>query len=866
MIGQRLGSYQIIAKLGEGGMGEVYRARDTTLDRDVAIKLLPESFAADPDRVARFEREAKTLAALNHPNIAQIYGIQSRALVMELVEGDDLAERLQRGPLPVDEALEIGRQIADALAAAHESGIIHRDLKPANIKVRPDGTVKVLDFGLAKLDAPAKAGALTSDNEVRNAATFTSPAMTAAGIILGTAAYMAPEQASGKLVDKRADIWAFGVVLYEMLTGTPPFAGNSVSETLAEVLKSGPDWSPFESPALLPLRAVLAACLEKDPRRRLRDISDVRLLLDGRVAGIAPPTRTRPASRRIHLAWAVACVGALALGIWLAAFRSSPAELPLRRFELKLPSAVGGVATAAAISPDGSRVAYVGSGRLWLHDLSTLEAREVPGTLDAFQPFWSPDSQWIAYGSGRRLWKVQASGGAPVAIADVAEDFSPAAGGAWFADGRIVFTTGFSGLLEVSDRGGDVRVVLPIDETTDLDFHEATALPGGRGVLFYVHGRPGSPNGIAVFDGTTRRMVLHEQGLVFDFPAYSPTGHVLYRRAPTNPGIWAVPFSLDTLSSTGEPFLVVPGHHMPSVAADGTLAYAAGGSGLAQDARLTWIDRAGTVVGAIGEVEPGLQFPVLSRDGRRVAVATTDGTLWVYDAVAGARTRLMADAGLNVEPAWLPDGNRLVHVSRPSLDAGLPQLVIRGVDGATSSSTIGEGQRPDVSADGRHLVYQTYGGGGRAGIMRMDLQKPDPAVIVVNDPAATEREPALSPDGRWLAFTSDASGRNEVYVVSFPDAERRWQVSNAGGTFPRWRADGRELFYLAGDTLMASSVADSATFAAGAPAALLRADRLSAGFDVAADGKRFLVVRNQEAASTRSITVVQNWFAQFRAR
>ena len=857
--GTKLGVYQVLSSLGDGGMGEVYRARDTALDRDVAIKLLPESFATDPERVTRFEREAKTLASLNHPNIAQIYGIESRALVMELVEGEDLAERLVRGPLPLDDALDVARQIVDALEAAHERGIIHRDLKPANVKVRIDGTVKVLDFGLAKAIDPQTSGL----HHV--SATVTSPA-TQMGVILGTAAYMAPEQATGKPVDKRADIWAFGVVLYEMLTGTRPFAGESVSETLAAVLKSDPDWSALDAPGLQPVRTVVTACLEKDPRRRLRDIGDVRLLLTSR-PDVAMVDRRAAAARRIHVAWAAVSVGAVALGLGIARLlQPVPSEMPLRRFELKLPAAVGGAATDAAISPDGSRVAYTSAGRLWIHELSTLEARELAGVAQAFRPFWSSDSQWIGYGAARRLWKVPAAGGAAVAIADLPEDFSPAAGGVWGTDGRIIFTTGFSGLLEVSDRGGDVRVALPVDPATDLDFHEAVPLPDNRGVLFYVHGRPGSPTGLAVFDGQQRKMVLQEEGLVLDHPAYSPTGHVLYRRSPSNAGIWAVPFSLDTLTTTGEPFLVVPWQYLPSVSGDGTLVYAPGGSGLAQPARLAWLDRSGAQVGSIGDLEPGLQFPVLSRDGGRIAVATTDGVIWVYDAASGTRVRLTLETGLNLEPAWLPDGDRLVYVARSSFDAGLPHLVMRGLDSAVTSSQLAVGQKPDVSADGRHLVYQTYGGGGRADIMRVELPQLGGPQPVVNDPNATEREPALSPDGRWLAFTSDASGRDEVYVTSFPDARRRRQVSTAGGGAPRWRGDGRELFYLAGDTLMAVTITSEATLPGSAPVALFRTDRLSAGFDVTRDGTRFLVVRSEDDRTAQTVTVVQNWFAEFRQR
>ncbi len=859
--GVRLGPYEVLGTLGSGGMGEVFRARDTKLHRDVAIKVLPAAFAQDQERVARFRREAQVLASLNHPNIAAIHGLEDGdgivALALELVEGEDLAERLKRGSIPVEEAIAIAKQIAEGLEEAHDHGIVHRDLKPANVKLTPHGAVKILDFGLAK--AYAGDAGTASDSGLSQSPTL-SRQMTEAGIILGTAAYMSPEQARGKPVDKRADIWSFGVVLFEMLTGKRLFVGETVSDTLAAVLKSEPDWNALPQGSPDAVRRLLSACLEKDPRRRLRDIGDLDLILGSEPP--APVARLVP-TRRSWLAWVVTCVAAAALGGWIARTATPSLELPVRRFELGAPEGASRGLNSAALSPDGTKLTFVAGGRLFVRELRSLDARAVAGSEGANRPFWSPDGQWVAYGVGRRLWKVPAGGGAPVAITDLPEPFSGAAGGAWGADGRIVLTTGFSGLLEVSDRGGDLRVVLPVDPKTDVDFHEASALPEGRGVVFYVHAQPGRPGSVEVFDGTKRKLVLQEPGLVMDTPVYSTTGHLLYRRSPTNPGIWAVPFSLSRLETTGAPFLVVTGHEIPSVSREGTLAYSPGGSEFGLAARLTWVDRSGAVLGRIGEPDTRMTSLALSPSGRQVAVTAgdVDETIWVYDLAQGTRTKLTMEPGLNSRPAWFPDGVRLAYESRANLASDLPRIHVREIAGAPTALV--EGESPSVSPDGRYVVYQTYG--GRGDIRLLDLERKGAPASIADDPRADEASPVVSPDGRWLAFTSDASGRAEVYVTSFPDGRRRRQVSTGGGLLPRWRPDGRELYFLDGDSLMAVSFT-SATGVAGTPARLFTAPRLSAGFDAAPDGKRFLVLRTEEDKRSPRATLVQNWFAEFRSK
>jgi serine/threonine protein kinase len=676
--GTRVGTYEIVAPLGAGGMGEVYRARDTTLGRDVALKFLPAAVATDPDRLARFEREAKTLASLNHPHIAQVYGFESagttRALAMELVEGDDLAQRVARGPIPIDEALPIARQIAEALEAAHDAGIIHRDLKPANIKVRPDGTVKVLDFGLAKALDPGGA----RDSGI--AATMTSPAaMTAMGVILGTAAYMAPEQARGKVVDRRADIWAFGVVLFEMLTGASPFHGDTVSDSVAAVLTRDLQWTAISHGTPDAVRALLRRCLERDPRRRLQAIGEARVVLENPAAASAVTVPDAAPTRRFG--WrVVAATAALAMSLFAAGWLARPSpraeRAPIRKVDLAIANLDANSGRPPIISPDGSRLAYVAGGRLHLRRLDSLDATELPDSDEIAYPSWSPDSRSLAYVRRGRAWKISVDGGPPTELGAVPADLVGSAGSVWTSDGQVVFAGSDTiGLWTLPAAGGSGRELFAIDRNAEADFHEIAALPNGRGLLFIVHRRNKPSDLIAVLSGGSRRAVLEMPGEGLRYPIYSPTGHVLFERATTNPGIWALPFSLDRLEATGAPFLVVPHGSSPTLAGDGTLCFVRTDE-LPVD--VVSLSRSGAIekLAELTETTTSMVAPFqggagyrasagmsLSPDGTRVAVAAgTPGRLVVFDLARGSVSHV-ATGSFAAHPVWTAGSDRLIYGS-----------------------------------------------------------------------------------------------------------------------------------------------------------------------------------------------------------
>ena len=564
-------------------MGEVYRAVDTTLDREVAIKVLPEELTSDPERLARFEREAKVLAALNHPNIAGIHQIAEadgkRLLVMELVEGEDLAERLARGALPVEEATPIALQVAEGLEAAHERGIVHRDLKPANVRITPDGQAKILDFGLAK----AWEGSGAADSGLSASPTLTAQ-MTQTGMILGTAAYMSPEQARGQEADRRSDVWSFGVLLYEMLTGSRLFQGDTVSDTLARVLLAEVDWKQLDAELPAPLSAVLHRCPERDPRSRLQAIGEARYRLETWLAdprrGESAAARTADrsgSSRRNWLPWAIAALAAVvATWAWMGRQPSprNAASSAVAKFRLDGVASPGrGAARGLAISPAGDRIVVLAPGRLVVREIDSLQPRLlVDGLTDSEPaPFWSPDGAWVGYTDDGRLWKVPSEGGAPSVVSSVQSNF---VGAAWGADDRIVYVLTRGDMYEVSARGGDPRLLLERVPGEDVDFHVPTYLPDGHSFLYAVH-RPAGVDTLEVFDGSERRVIYRLEGQqrsdpqVLNDPVYSPTGHVLYRRGVGDRGLWALPFSLERIEATGQPFLVAAEGAWPTVSADG---------------------------------------------------------------------------------------------------------------------------------------------------------------------------------------------------------------------------------------------------------------------------------------------------------
>ncbi len=863
-------------KLGAGGMGEVYRARDSRLGRDVALKLLPESLAANPERIARFEREAQLLASLNHPNIASIYGLEEsegvRCLVLELVEGPTLADRIAQGPVPLNEALPIARQIAEALEGAHEKGIIHRDLKPANVKVTPEGTVKVLDFGLAKAFESEVAG------ENVSASPTLTVAATQAGVIIGTAAYMSPEQARAKAADRRADVWAFGCVLYEMLTGKRAFDGESVSDTLAAVLKTDPDWDllPAEVPATL--RQLLRRCLQKDRKLRLQAIGEARIVMDEFLAGraeegqIAPQPPATGSGRRAILAAAVGVVlVAVAIVIGFRFGRSgAEQELPWRTFTI----AAGQTATQPSISPDGKHIAYTTRQaeqfELWIQDLNQNIPRRVAGSQAALSgPFWSPDSQYVGFAEGKDLKKVSDGGGPSVTICPLPDAFIT--GATWSPDGEtIVFGSGPSWrLYEVPAVGGSPKAPFVPDKA---DAKSALTTPfflpttAGDRKLIYVRATSPTEGQIVARDLKTGRTEVVAAGVG---AVYSATGHVLFR---AQSGLWAVRFSMQDLRPSGEPFPIREGVRDASVARDGTLVYhETGGGGSVQ---LVWKSRTGEKLGVIGQPQESIFTPLLSPDGTKVAVwghENGNDDIWIQDVARGLKTRLTFDPAGEDRPIWSPDGRRVAFASDRS---GNWDVFVKAADGTGEVEPLLATPNADYitnwSRDGKYLVFDYIPPAGRLAIGYLLGGAGETKGKVVPF-LATQFEVGgsdLSPDGRFLAYRSNESGRNEVYVQRFPEGGDRVQVSTNGGVQPRWRGDGRELYYVEGETLVAVPISTTPKFSVGKATRLFEQPgitrRTGQQYDVSRDGKRFVVIEPVGADASNAIRVVQNWFAEFR--
>ena len=847
-IGARLGAYEVIAKLGEGGMGEVYRARDLRLDREVAVKILPESFARDPDRLMRFDREAKTLAALNHPHIAQVHGLEespdgTRALVMELVEGEDLAERLTRGPLPLDEALPIARQIAEALEAAHDAGIIHRDLKPANVKVRADGKVKVLDFGLARIVDASGAGGAGRSGGTEHSPTITSPAMTKMGMILGTAAYMAPEQAKGKVVDRRADIWSFGCVLYEMLTGARPFDGEDVTEILGAIVKTEPDWSRVAETTPPPIAALMRRCLQKDPRRRQQHMGDARIEIEEALeAPLLPAGAGRARARTAYVPWAVAVLAsaaALVMSLWPSS-SDSPAA-PVLRVDITTPPVMNFSQIADfALSPDGRFIAFVAGSQTAPISVRTLESgdvRQLPGTDGAAQLFWSPDSRTVGFFAGGHLMRVELAGGAP---ATIARSVGVSLGATWNRDGTILFgrfgpVGQLSPVMRVSASGGAPSTVT--ESTVAVPFHSYPQfLPDGDRFIFASVGQDGPAElRIGVLSTGTSQVFMpsspyYVQVLAPDRVVYLREGELRVQR-----------IDLQRASLLGEPETVatgVPensaGRGAFSVSSDGTLAYRAG----SVSTELVWFDRAGRMLGRAAEPDAARQVvgARVSPDGTRIALdrmVLGNRDVWVLDTARGSLTRLTSDPGADGLPVWSPDGQRLAY---ESLRQGVWNLYVRPASGQAAEERLQESPQHQIpldwSNDGDFLLYTegTRGVLADGDLFALPMRGAARTPLPIATTAFQEKDGRFSPDGRWVAYETSHSGRPEIVVQSFPDPSAgAVQVSVQGGSTPRWSADGRELYYMADDgTLMAAEVKASGTrFEAGVPRALFRSSALN---------------------------------------
>ena len=873
-VGDRFaGHFEVTAVLGAGGMGEVYRARDTRLNRAVALKILPDAFAADPDRLARFQREAELLASLNHPNIAQIHGIEeeedgTRALVLELVEGPTLEERIADGPLSLDDALEIAKQIADALEAAHEAGVVHRDLKPANVKMREDGTVKVLDFGLAKaLDAGSGPGDPHTSPTLATAATRM-------GFIVGTAAYMSPEQARGRAVDRRTDVWAFGAVLFEMLTGRRAFAGDDVTGILAEVIKTEPAWATLSVDVPPAVSGVLRRCLQKDPKDRMRDIGDVRLgLLGGfedpaRSVTAPPPADGAPTGTGggwkrywVGLAGAAVVIAAVAVGpaVWIVPPPAPSVAFPVR---FSIPAAPNMV-PFVELSPDGRHLAYLESdegreARLWIHSLESGQARELAAAdTSGFTVFWSPDSRFVAFSDAGSLRRIDLASGAVETVCDTPRLF----GGSWNADGVIVFG-GISGIMQVPAEGGTPVPLTQVDSARGELGHVAPRfLPDGRHFLYLRASSDSTVSGLYVGSldvdpaeqNPDRLVATRQNGTLAPSAGPAAPGQLLLLQGDR---LLAQPFDEQRLDLAGDPTVVTEGvgaydvFAAFSVSRNGVLAF----RGAEATRSVLWIEPTGQESGATGM--GGLddpENPRLSPDGRRLALVVDDD-IWVFDLEGRPPIRLTFDEGDAASPLWTPDGAHIVYEGDGSLysvaadSAGQPERVgPRGHYHAHAWAPNGNLIAASISGEQVRLVEFATAA---------DSEARD----IFPSPANEGFSAALSPDGRWLAYTSDATGSLEVWVRPYAGPGAPVRVSPAGGTEPVWARDGAALYYVQGRrTLMRVAVEASNRFEFAAAVRLLEADfpvfEQPPSYDVAPDG-RFVTVRND---SNPPVSVILNW-------
>ena len=877
--GTKLAHYEISSQLGKGGMGEVYRAKDQKLGRDVAIKVLPEEFAKDADRVARFQREAKLLASLNHPNIAAIYGLEesdgTHFLVLELIEGDTLADRIKGGPIPVEESLKLALQIAEALEAAHAKGVIHRDLKPANIKVTPDGKVKVLDFGLAKAFAGESV-----DMNLSNSPTL-SVAATQQGVILGTAAYMSPEQARGETVDRRADIWAFGCVLYEMLTGCTTFEGRSVSDILASVLKSEPEWKNLSANLHSRIRLLLERCLEKEARNRLSGISDARVDIQKVLAdpggvielptGVTPP----PGKSRSILYWIAAAVilTAVIVGTVVWDLRAPPLR-QVTRFYYELPKGHEfsiDTIPMLAVSPDGSRFAYSTSGGVYLRSMSEIDAKLIAGTVGkTTQPFFSPDGEWIGYWAvdESQLKKISVAGGIPQPLC---KDPSPAYYH-WAKDGNIYYA-GTRGITRVSENGGTPEIL--IDLCNDEAFFSPRLLPDGKTIIFTLDTDTG-------YKIATQSLDTNDRNILFDghTPLYLPTGHLAYL---VGNDLNAVPFDVDRLKPTGDSVTIVedilvngPPHFC--ISSSGTFAYL---KNISMPRSLMWVDFNGKEENL--NTPPDLYAsPKISHDGTRVALGISDSTgnqeIGIWNIARRGMIRLPNKGTINYMPNWAPDSQSIVFGLMRGSNIGIYRMSSDGT-GAIESLYTETGRQilpSSLSRNGNILLCQIQQTGIDIPDIGMLSMEGNPKWQLLLQESCTESQPQLSPDEKWMAYVSNESGRAEIYVRSFPETDKvREQISTNGGNNPLWSRDGRELYYRNGSNVMAVAIEPDPRFRAEKPRSLfpdsyVSSDVTSTGWDIHPNGKKFLMMKEvaieSQESSRPKIYIVQNWFEELKER
>ena len=879
--GTKLGPYEISTALGAGGMGEVYRARDTRLSRDVAIKVLPSHLSSDPDLKARFEREAQSVSSLNHPHICTLYDVGHQDgidyLVMELLEGETLAGRLQKGALPLKQALQCGIEIAEALENAHKNGIVHRDLKPGNIMLTKGGA-KLLDFGLAK---PANSMAAT----VSGSAATMGTALTGEGTIVGTFQYMAPEQIHGENADARTDIFALGAVLYEMVTGKRAFQGKNQVSVMSAILEKEPEpisaLQPLAPPAL---DRLATTCLAKDREERLQTAHDLKLQLEwirdaGSQAGLpAPVAARRRISDRVFWASAVILIAAISFFAGMYFRLANAPEVPIvsqisspagGRFALQ-----GFAAGPPVLSPDGERLAFVAVGSdgkqlLWVRQLNAATAQPLQGSDGATFPFWSADSRYIGFSANNKLSRIDASGGPPLAIADVAAPW----GGTWSRDGTILFAPSASTTLiyRIPASGGTPQPVTKLDASRGEDGHLwPQFLPDGKHFLFYASSKGTQNNATyaATLDGGEPKLLVRGDSNA----VYAPPGYLLFVREGT---LMAQRFDVGSLRLTGDAAPLAEhaaanlsvGRGNFTVSENGILTYATG-SGSAGANRILWFDRSGKQTAETGE--PGAYFsPRISPDGRKLAVAigapgAVNYGIWVFDLARSVPTRLTFSSSLDGHPAWSPDGKTIAFMSNRSGQFHIYQTAADGTGNTLPVIVDDAGEyNPSYSSDGRYLIFRRLS--AQSGAHFEIWAKPlygDPEAFPVVQSEATH--PALSPDGKWLAYSSQESGRPEIYEVPFLQGSGKWQVSTGGGTWPRWRGDSKELFYLSLDKKITSAEisADGSSLVVGKVAPLFQvnvATSLGWFYDVSADGKRFVVLNQDPRQATEPLTLVVNW-------
>ncbi len=873
-MGKRLQHYRIEEKIGAGGMGVVYRATDTKLERDVAVKVLPENLTMAPERMGRFKREAQILASLNHPNIATVFGLEesegAHCIVMELIPGRTLTERIQSEPFSVTEVLDIAHQIAEAVEMAHENGVVHRDLKPANVKITPDGRVKVLDFGLAKAFAEDQLEADTSHSPTLSARA------TRAGVILGTAAYMSPEQARGKPVDKRSDIFSFGCVLYEMLTGQQSFSGETVSDIIATIIKGEPDWQALPPDVGPKLRHLLQRCLEKDPRARWRDMGDVRIEIetirkgDADTATSSADTSPLPRRKRLLAISAALVIAALAFFAGSTLKRDPPPRQPKHLAIAPVSNhrpANWGSGNLLAVSPQGQDLVFTAregtTNRLLHRPLAGTDTRPIRGTRNATNPFFSPDGLQIGFMSGGRLMRVSLAGGNPQTVSDA---FANYRGATWTTRGTIIYGTGEHGLFEmgVSDGAEKPRPLTTLDDTKGERAHRwPERLPDGRNILFTVFREGGLENtriAVLSLDSLEYHYLFDEEGFAAQ---YVSTGHLVFMRWST---LMAAPFDLQQLEILEPPEPLIEGISTGnggqtnySVSSDGSLYYQPGDvQGGART--LVWYDRQGVPTELTHDVRSFVS-PAVSPDGRRVAAAYTEGNdihIWIFDIEREAWVRLTSDGAINNYPTWTPDGRRIAFMSNRT---GPRNLFWRPSDGSGEAEILIETelyQYPNSwSPDGKHLAFTSQHGDTKYDINILSID--DRTVSSLVNSEHNEWAARFSPSDHWLAYISDESGEIEVYITSFPATGSKYQVSTKGGTSPRWDPEGKGVYYRDNNQVMFVSFEAGPPVKLGAPQQLFETTSSSGQWDIHPSGDRFLVVQRADDPTSSQIHVIVNW-------